>query len=137
MTKLNPKTVESLMKRCALVGMADAVTVKGLVNNYHFDKAKIQHHSTEIGELLGELPEAFQAKKGGGWSFLNACADKDGELWTGEHRTMEQLFCLGIAAGRAKWLMREMADIMPGGVPYVVVLEPGDEPPPEPIGITI
>lgn len=126
MTKLTPQAVQALMKSCLLDKStdADAVAVEGLVNNYSFDKAAIAQHSEKIGELLDQLPLPFQAKKGGGWSFLNACHDRHNDLWTGEHRIMEQLFCLGIAAGRAKWLMREMADILPGGMPYVVVQEP-------------
>lgn len=126
MTKLTPEAVIELMKKC-LLGVsseADCITVDGLVNNYRFNKAEIERHSEEIRDLLHQLPDPFQAAKGGGWSFLNACNDKDGNLWTGEHRTMEALFCLGIAAGRAKWILRDMADVMPGGVPYVAVVEP-------------
>lgn len=75
-----------------------------------------------IGELLAELPDEFQASKGGGWSFLNACMTKDGVQWTGMHSTMDKLFMLGIAAGRARWLLpRDMWGVLPGGMPYVSV----------------
>lgn len=77
----------------------------------------------EIGEMLAELPDEFQVKGGGGWSFLNACQTKAGEQWTGMHSTMDKLFMLGIAAGKAKWLLpRDMWGVLPGGVPYVAVL---------------
>lgn len=136
--KLEPASVELLMHSCLARDQSDTVHVDGLVNNFSFSKSAIKMHAGEIKELLDQLPDAFQARKGGGWSFLNACNDRTASQWTGTHRTMEQLICLGIAAGQAKWLMREMADIMPGGVPYVVVgLEPGGPQPQEPIGITV
>jgi hypothetical protein len=130
MTKLTSEAVDTLMKACLVDNfptMVSSMVVNGLVNNYCFDKTAIIKHSEEIRDLLSQLPDNFQANKGGGWSFLNACESRDGVHW-GEHRNMESLFCLGIAAGEAKWLMREMADIMPGGVPYVVVgLNPTQE----------
>jgi hypothetical protein len=79
-------------------------------------------HEAEIADLLSQLPTEFQRSGGGGWSFLNACMDKGGGQWTGMQPTMDKLFMLGIAAGKAKWLMpREMWDILPGGMPYVIV----------------
>lgn len=136
--KLEPASVETLMHSCLSRDRKDVIHVLGLVNNFAFSVSAIEAHKAEIKELLDQLPDAFQTTKGGGWSFLNACQDRNGELWTGVHQTVEQLLCLGIAAGQAKWLMREHADIMPGGVPYVVVgLEPGGPRPQEPIGITI
>ncbi|WP_299076193.1 hypothetical protein [uncultured Paraglaciecola sp.] len=93
--------------------------VEGLQGNYALD---IAGHEDEIKAMLSELPDEFHAKRGGGWSFLNACNTRDGEQWTGMHQTMEQLFVLGIAAGLAKWLMpRDMWSAFPGGMPYVSV----------------
>jgi hypothetical protein len=72
--------------------------------------------------MLSDLPDEFQASGGGGWSFLNACMTKTGEQWTGMHPTMDKLFMLGIAAGKARWLMpRDMWSVLPGGMPYVSV----------------
>src|SRR6266478_1898966 len=126
MIKLTSETVHKLMLVClANDDSQETITIDGLVNSYLLDKAKIASRSEQIRDLLDQLQDPFQASKGGGWSFLNACNDRDGHLWTGEHRIMEALICLGIAANRAKWLMKEMAHIMPGGVPYVVVgIEP-------------
>jgi hypothetical protein len=94
-----------------------AVQVQGLVNSYEFHPERIAAAKPAIDEMLSELPDQFHHKRGGGWSFLNACQDKHGAQW-GEHRDMEGLVCLGIAAGSASWIMRDMADILPGGVPY-------------------
>ena len=58
---------------------------------------------------------------GGGWSFLQACVDKNGNHW-GEHSNMEELFCLGIAIGKVESLLpRDMWKVLPGGVPYYVI----------------
>lgn len=77
---------------------------------------------SDIAAMLAQLPTEFQRTGGGGWSFLNACMDKDGGQWTGMHPTMDKLFMLGIAAGKAQWLMpREMWPMFPGGMPYVIV----------------
>ena len=92
---------------------------------FAFHSVRIAEHSNRIAALLAELPNEFQPgpRGGGGWTFLNACNDRHGNLWTGDHATMEALFCLGIAAGRARWLMeRDMWDVLPGGMPYVAVL---------------
>ena len=63
--------------------------------------------------------------EGQGSSFLNACYDRDGDLWTGDHATMEQLFVLGIAAGMVNCLMpRDMWPVLPGGMPYYSVTIP-------------
>ena len=68
------------------------------------------------------LPHQFRKSAGGGWSFLNACNQEDGEQWTGLHQRMDQLFAMAIGLGLAKWcLPRAMWDVFPGGMPYVVV----------------
>jgi hypothetical protein len=57
---------------------------------------------------------------GGGWSFLQACVNRDGEMWTDSHRIMENLFLLGIAIEKANSLLpRELWSRLPGGVPYL------------------
>jgi len=58
----------------------------------------------------------------GGWTFLNACQDKHGRLWTGLHQTVEKLFLLGMATGKAKCLLpREVWPMLPGGLPYFAI----------------
>lgn len=99
----------------------DAVLAEGVVGRFGFNPKKIEEHKAEIREMLLELPDEFQASKGGGWSFLNACQDRHGDLWGGQ-QTADELLCLGIAAGLAEiQLPREVWNALPGGVPYFVV----------------
>lgn len=115
--KLTAKRVEELFFQCF---REDGKTIEGILGHTKMD---VTGHEDEIGELLAELPDSFVQSKGGGMSFLNACYDRHGNHWA-EHRTMEWLFMLGIAANKAKWLFpRNMWAAFPGGMPYVVVLD--------------
>lgn len=63
-------------------------------------------------------------------SFLNSCNTNEGKQWTGMHMKMEFLFALGVAIEKVKNLLpREMWPILPGGVPYFVVLDGKKEKP--------
>lgn len=117
MTKLSAETVSKLYRECSGAGGK----VAGIVLEFDFDPAKIEAHKEQIRGMLEELPDEFRADRGGGWSFLNACQDRRGEQWTGFHMVMDELVCLGIAAGLADWLMKDMAAALPGGLPYFVV----------------
>jgi hypothetical protein len=101
----------------------DHIKAEGVMTNVGFHPQRLESHKQEIMELMDELPDEFKADGGGGMSFLNACMDRRGKQWTGEHRTMEQLFQLGVASGKARCLLpREMWAVLPGGMPYYVVL---------------
>lgn len=96
-----------------------AVMVEGVVNKFGFNPAKLEQHSDDIKSMLNQLPEEFKKSKGGGQSFLNACMDCDGNQW-GEHRSIDELLCLGIAIKQAAILLpRDMWAMLPGGVPYI------------------
>lgn len=96
---------------------AEGITIK---TGFHPDR--LTNHKQEIEEMLQDLPDEFHLSKGGGMSFLNACTDKYGNQWTGFHRTMEQLFLLGMAIKKVECLMpRELWPVLPGGMPYYVV----------------
>lgn len=129
MTRLTAEAVTAIMADCLyrhdeIAGGKvpdDAVLVEGVVRKYGLHPGRLASHKAEIADLLADLPTEFQPSPegGGGWSFLNACMDKNGRHW-GEHRDMEALFVLGIATEQAAWLLpREMWDAMPGGMPYV------------------
>lgn len=101
----------------------DAVKVEGIICNYGFNAARLAEKRSDIASMLDCLSDDFKATGGGGMSFLNACMTKSGEHW-GEHPTMGLLFALGIGAGLARYTMpREMWPILPGGVPYLTVLD--------------
>lgn len=101
------------------------VVVEGILNPFGFEPTRLESHRDEVTTMLQGLPTEFRTSAnggGGGWSFLNACDDRNGFQWTGLHRTMDALFVLGIGLGLAEWLMpRDMWDALPGGMPYVVV----------------
>lgn len=121
--KLDAKRVQKLILD-SLEPRADpekTIIAEGVVHTFGFNADKLATHKQEIIDLLNELPDNFKEEVGGGWSFIQACVDKDGNHW-GEHHSMEELFCLGIAIGRVKCLMpKAMWRILPGGVPYYVI----------------
>lgn len=87
-----------------------------------FDKSKIEENKDKILELLMNLRKEFRQSEGGGYSFLAACDNIDGDQWTGKHLTMEKLFALGIAANLVDTLVpREMWNALPGGMPYFII----------------
>ena len=124
MTKLNAKRVHELIVD-SLGGEASrpekTIIAEGIIRTFGFNVDKLATHKQEIIDLLNELPDSFKEGSGGGWSFLQACVDKNGNHW-GEHSNMEELFCLGIAIGKVESLLpRDMWKVLPGGVPYYVI----------------
>ncbi|HUS49556.1 MAG TPA: hypothetical protein VMZ91_05290 [Candidatus Paceibacterota bacterium] len=101
--------------------ITEAVIVDGITKKFGFNPVKIEKNKEKIISFLEELPETFFEDTGGGWSFLNACVDKNGELW-GEQRAVEELVCLGIAIEKVSFLFpRDVWKTLPGGVPYFVI----------------
>lgn len=90
-----------------------------------FSSKALEENKNRIRELLLELPSEFmKSGSGGGWSFLQACDDKNGNQWTGLHMVMAQLFGMGQAAGLVESLLpKELWEIAPGGMPYYVVID--------------
>lgn len=131
--KLTSENVESIFVYClfvedkddtidALENQKDAILVEGIAHSFGFHPDRIEEHKDDIASMLADLPDEFKADGGGGWSFLNACNDKNGNQWTGLHMRMEQLFMLGMAAGKVKYLLpKEIWRVMPGGVPYLQI----------------
>ena len=98
------------------------VAVEGVSARVGFHPGRLEAHRAQVAGWLALLPDQFRASGGGGWSFLNACDDRNGVQWTGLHMRMDQLFALGIGLGLARWqLPRDMWEALPGGMPYVVV----------------
>lgn len=93
---------------------SDAVIVRGVTMTVGFDPIRIRARTEDIRALLGELPIAFQGKDGD--SFLNACVRRDGTQW-GEHRDVQALMLLGLAAGLVWVLDRQFWPVCPGGMP--------------------
>jgi hypothetical protein len=133
MDTIDPEAVEKVFLDCLFrddevvngVPTTEPVVVEGITSMFGFHPERLQSHRDEVAGWLLLLPVEFQSTAqggGGGWSFLNACDDVNGNQWTGLHQRMEQLFTLGIALGLAKWqLPRKVWSVLPGGMPYVVV----------------
>lgn len=132
MANINATRVVEIVKDCLFSdeeivdGKPDGefIEVRGLMGGFGFHPGRIDQHRKEINDMLDQLPDSFSKSKGGGMSFLNMCVDKDDNQW-GEHIHMDHLVCLGIAIGRAEYLGREMASMLPGGMPYVSIGERG------------
>ncbi len=92
---------------------------EGVKMKLGFHPERLKANEENITSMLSQLPDEFIS--GGGWSFLNACNRKDGIQWADMHRSIDELICLGVASGHVTILMREMASVMPGGVPYFSV----------------
>lgn len=94
------------------------VKVEGLTSMFGLHPQRLEEKRELVTALLAELPAEFKE----GWSFLNLCTTKDGELWTGMHRVCEQLVVMAIGLGLMEYCMpREMWVILPGGVPYLMI----------------
>jgi hypothetical protein len=124
---LSVQRVEEVFAACLAHGAVShpTCTVVGIVSTAHLSLNRLAEHRRDIAGMLEQLPKAFKAREAGGdggWSFLSACMDRDGRQWTGEHRTMEKLFLLGLATEQASWcLPRDMWEVLPGAMPYIKV----------------
>lgn len=123
--ELTAKNVSSIFNDCLFkdkISEGDKyIPVRGLTVNVGLNPDAIELHANEIKELLDGLRPEFNEETGGGYSFLEACYDKNSNHW-GEHKTIQELLLLGLASGYASYLLpRELWQALPGGVPYFVV----------------
>ena len=94
------------------------VKVEGIMNNFGLHPQRLEERRELVIALLAELPAEFKE----GYTFLNICTNKNGELWTGDHRVCEQLIVMAIGLNLMSYCFpREMWAILPGGVPYLIV----------------
>ena len=126
----NSSTIDTIFRDCLFRDdeikdgkpIMEPLVVEGIVRKYGFHPERIKNYQDKIIQELQDLPDTFYEGKGGGWSFLNLCNDKNGHQWTSFHLVMEQLVCLGIAIGMVEYVLpREMWSSLPGGVPYIVI----------------
>lgn len=83
--------------------------VKGIVHIFPFEKAKLECYEDEVKEMLLTLP----ILKNIPLPFVNLCYDKENNLWTDEHMTMESLFALGCALGFIEFDRKQLALTLP------------------------
>lgn len=123
--KLTSENVWEIFRDCLFKNEEphdNAIMVKGVVATFGFHPDRLEKHRDDIFDMLKQLPDQFQMESGGGWSFIKAPFDKDNNQW-GEQRNAEQLLALGMAINKVKPCMTGLfADMLPGGVPYYVVM---------------
>lgn len=127
MKELTSQNVTDIFKKC-LYNEAQpdvkTIVVEGIVSSAKFSVPMVNEYKQEIADMLSQLPDEFMTSKGGGWSFMNACVTKTGNMWTSLHQVMEQLFMLGMSVDMVICLLpRELWSALPGGVPYYQVLD--------------
>ena len=126
-TILRPEYVEVTYLECLFSegeDNAQQVLAEGIRGTVGFHRDRLEQYRQTIQAMLMELPTEFLASQGGGWSFLNACNDRHGNMWTGLHSTMERLILLGMAIGKVECLIpRAMWPSLPGGMPYYKILD--------------
>lgn len=116
---IDPNRVVEILTDCL---EESAAPIEAVMASYALSPAKLEKHRPEIEQMLGLLDDSFMDDAGGGMSFLNVCEDRQGNLWTGLHSTCEQLLALGQGLGLVTYpFAREMWDILPGSMPYVLV----------------
>lgn len=100
-----------------------AVIVEGIMCKFGFDPERLKAKEADITSMLEQLPKQFRKEVGGGYSFLAACDREDGIQWTGLHKTMDELFAMGMAIGKVSLcLPRNMWHALPGGMPYYCII---------------
>lgn len=131
---IDPVRVEAILLDCLFrkdelhgeTPPPNAVQADGPVTQFHFHRERLNSHREEVRAILRLLSIEFVSTAqggGGGWSFLQGCVDKNGTLWTGLQRRVEQLLALGMALGYVTCqIPREYWAVLPGGVPYYEIM---------------
>lgn len=100
----------------------EALDVHCIVHTVRLHNTRLQQCKERIKGILAQLPDNFQAEKGGGWSFLNMGETNQGVQWTGFHWQMEMLCALAIGTKQGLFVFeRDLWSALPGGMPYFVV----------------
>lgn len=96
------------------------ILIKGITMYVGFNSERLNENKDEINDLINKLHPNFKK----GWSFSNMClTDNDNNIWTGSHRTMEELLILGLAIKKIEYCCdRDMWSIFPDGMPYIRVI---------------
>jgi len=119
---IDVKQLESIFNSCLIQveeSSDNTDIIEGITEHFGFCLDRLEANREQIKDWLSQLPHEFRESEGGGWSFLQACMTSEGEQWTGEHRNVDRLLCLGKGLGLVKCLLpREMWGMLPGGMPY-------------------
>lgn len=125
--KLTSENVKAVLSDCfytddevAEGAVENSLVIESLTMKIGLHPGRVDQHREEIKSMLEDVREKFFLNSGGGGSFLELCETKDGVQW-GQHRDMESLCVLAIAASLGQWCApQEMWMLLPGGMPYIV-----------------
>ena len=113
--------VSNTFKECLFKEGEDTsnyVIGEGIKNNFGFNPQRLEQHRELVTAILNELPDDFKK----GYTFLGICVNKDGKLWTGEHRVCEQLVAMANALGLMSYCYpRTVWGVLPQRLPYVQI----------------
>jgi hypothetical protein len=141
MTMISEARVEAILHDCMYTDEEmppesaipeGTVMVEGVVAVFGLHPGRLESYRAEVAAMLEALPDSFhyrveQDGGGVGDSFLRACQTRDGELWTDQHRSVEQLVVLGIGLGYVIYLLpRGLWGMLPGGLPVLIVDTSGE-----------
>ena len=100
---------------------ADSLIGDGIIRKFAFHPSRLEARREDVRSLLNQMSDEFHVGKGGGMSLLRMCIANDGSHW-GEQLDCGNLVALGTALRMASLpFPREMWDILPGNLPYVLI----------------
>lgn len=119
--ELTPNNVQNIFQECLFLPSEtpqNCIEAEGVRSKVFFHPERLKYNEAAIESFLNQLPDEFKE----GWSFLNMCYDKNGNLWTGEHCIIDLLITMGIAIGKLSFFIpREQWYLLPGGMPYILI----------------
>lgn len=130
---INPSRVTELLSSCLFKDneIVDGKTivpykeVNGVQLHLGLHPERLEATREEVSGMLKQLPVTLDSVEG--ISFLEICTDKDGNLWTGMHKTCDELVTLGVGLDLLEFTMaKELWVICPGGLPMVRTKKPSD-----------
>lgn len=123
--KVSADDVRELYRSCLLnddevkddMPVVDFILGEGVMSVSVFNSDRIDASRDKIRSLFDRIiPDGCD-----NISFLNLCVDKNDNLWTGEHSTVDLLVQLGVATGDISYLVpRKEWKSLPGGMPVFV-----------------
>lgn len=130
--ELTSKNVRKVLMDCLFESEEEAkkngTPIQNIMNTLYLNMDKVHEHEDDIVSFLDQLHPTFRESVGGGWSFLKLPFKGEEEEQWGEHPNADELVALGLASGKLKFLIenRDMWKMFPGGVPYIVYCDGGN-----------
>lgn len=84
----------------------NVVKIKGITCFVGFHPDRLESYREDVKKCLQELPFQFHTETGG--VFPCMCETKDGVLWTGYQKVMEQLCILAIGLNLGEFFLQDV-----------------------------